>query len=327
MTKYLVTGGAGFIGTTLVSKLTELGKEVLIFDNPGKQKIHKPFGRERSSNCEFIQGDMLDQSLLRKVVDTCDFVFHLAANSNVRLGSTNPKIDYEQNVWATYNLLEAMRISSNCKSMIFASSSTVYGEPATIPTPENYSPIIPISVYGASKLACEAMISGYCNVFEMKCNIIRLANIVGPNNTKGVIRDFITKLIANPKLLDILGDGKQAKSYLYISDCVNALMMLANDMRQPIEIFNAGSNDTLTVQEIAQMVVQELSLGDVEQVFHGSIDGRGWKGDVTNMLLDCSKLADMDWSPTYTSREAVLLTVQQMLEEMKNSIPQKNLLG
>jgi UDP-glucose 4-epimerase len=318
MTKYLVTGGAGFIGSTLVSMLTDSGKEVVIFDNLSKATMHKPFTWKRSSNCEFIHGDMLDSALLRKIVNTCDFVFHLAANPDVRVGSIDTQIDYEQNLLATYNLLEAMRISSNCKNMIFASSSTVYGEPASIPTPENYSPLVPISLYGASKLGCEALISGYCNMFEMRCNVIRLANIVGPNSTKGVVYDFFTKLAANPKRLDILGNGMQVKSYLYVSDCVNALIKLASEMKQPFEVFNAGSNDSLTVLDIVQIIIKELSLNNVKQIFHRSSDGRGWKGDVTNMLLDSSKLAAFGWVPRYDSREAVVLTVKQMLEEMKN---------
>jgi UDP-glucose 4-epimerase len=306
MTKYLVTGGAGFIGSTLVSMLTDSGKEVVIFDNLSKATMHKPLTWKRSSNCEFIHGDMLDSALLGKIVNTCDFVFHLAANPDVRVGSIDTRIDYEQNLLATYNLLEAMRISSNCKNMIFASSSTVYGEPASIPTPENYSPLVPISLYGAS------------NMFEMRCSVIRLANIVGPNSTKGVVYDFFTKLAANPKRLDILGNGMQVKSYLYVSDCVNALIKLASEMKQPFEVFNAGSNDSLTVLDIVQIIIKELSLDNVKQIFHRSIDGRGWKGDVTNMLLDCSKLAAFGWKPRYDSKEAVVLTVKQMLEEMEN---------
>jgi UDP-glucose 4-epimerase len=325
MTKCLVTGGAGFIGGALVSMLTDSGKEVVIYDNLSKGTTHKPFTWKRSSNCEFIHGDMLDQTLLREVVNTCDSVFHLAANPDVRLGSTDTRIDYEQNLLATYNLLEAMRISSNCKKMLFASSSTVYGEPASIPTPESYSPLIPISLYGASKLGCEALISGYCNMFEMRCNVIRLANIVGPNTTKGVVHDLFTKLAANPKCLDILGNGMQVKSYLYVSDCVNALIKLASEMKQPFEVFNAGSNDSLTVLDIVQIIMKELSLGNVKQIFHNSSDGKGWKGDVTNMLLDCSKLEASGWKPKYNSREAVVLTVKQMLEEMKNHHPQINL--
>jgi UDP-glucose 4-epimerase len=231
----------------------------------------------------------------------------------VRIGATDSKVDYNQNLLATYNLLESMRISPNCKKIVFASSSVVYGEPDLMPTSEKYSPLIPISLYGATKLAGEALIAGYCHMFNMTGVAMRLANVVGPRSSHGVIYDFITKLYANPEHLDILGDGKQSKSYLYIDDCINALLHVLK-IERTFEIFNVGSNDKLSVLEIANTVTKELSLNNVNVTFTGGVDGRGWKGDVKEMLLDSSKLIASGWKARYNSREAVILAARGIIE-------------
>jgi UDP-glucose 4-epimerase len=325
MNKFLVTGGAGFIGSSLVNALIQSKNQVIVLDNLSKCNENNISKWVDNPNFKFIHADIFDLNLLRNSVNDCNIVFHLAANPDVRQATTNTKIDYEQNLLATYNLLEAMRSSSNCKKIIFTSSSTVYGEPEIMPTSEKYSPLIPISLYGATKLACEAMISAYCHMFNISGIVLRLANVVGPTSTHGVIHDFITKLSSSttvhPKYLDVLGDGKQNKSYLYIDDCINALthvMKIENE--RAFEIFNAGSKDRIDVLNIANIVIKELLLDNISIRLTGGVEGRGWKGDVKEMLLDSSKLETSGWKLKYNSREAVVLTVREIVSRLHNKI-------
>jgi UDP-glucose 4-epimerase len=311
LNKVLVTGGAGFIGSSLVDKLLQLENHVTVFDNLSKPSGYHTSNWYSSQNFRLVKADMLDRFALMRVASTCDVVFHLAANPSVQIGSTNSDIHYQQNLLATYNLLEAMKNDpSRCKKIIFTSSSTVYGEPGVIPTPEDYSPLKPISLYGATKLACESLISGYCHMFDLSGIIVRLANIIGPRSDHGVIYDFVTRLSTNPKFLEILGNGKQNKSYLYISDCVNALIKVA-EIEGCFEVFNVGSTDSIDVLEIAEIVMKELCLDNVKVKFTADGEGRGWKGDVIEMLLDCSRLGALGWKAKYNSREAVCLTVSE----------------
>lgn len=316
MAKILITGGAGFIGSSIVDKLLQLGNEIIVIDNlsTGNRELVPKWSK--ISKLRFVHADILDNQVLRKLVDACDLVFHFAANPEVRIGLTNSKIDYEQNIFATYSLLEAIKNSSNCRKIVFTSSSTVYGEPNVIPTPEHYGPLIPVSLYGSSKLACEAMISGYCHMFNLSGAIVRLANVVGPTSTHGVIYDFIMKLSANQKSLEILGDGRQNKSYLYIDDCVDALIRVS-EIEDKFQIFNVGSSDRIEVADIANIVISKLSLKNVAIKFTGGINGRGWKGDVKEMLLDCSKLREHGWKSKYNSREAVGLAVSGIINRLK----------
>jgi len=315
MSKLLVTGGAGFIGSHVIKTLIRSKDydQIIVFDNlsTGKREnISNWLGR---SNFDFVESDILDTRTLDKIVNTCDTVFHLAASSSVPLGSTNTQIDYEQNLLTTYNLLEAMRKSHHCKKMIFTSTSTVYGEVDKMPISENCSQLKPISLYGATKLACEALISGYCHMFDMSSIIVRLANIIGLG-THGVIHDFITKLSSNHDYLEILGNGMQNKSYLYINDCVEGLMQLLAILEdRTFDIFNLGSDDTITVSEIADIVIQELDFGGVQKRYIDEYNGRGWIGDVREYFLDCSKLKDIGWHPKYKSKDAVIFTVRELL--------------
>jgi UDP-glucose 4-epimerase len=251
-------------------------------------------------------------------MEDCRIVFHLAANSEVRAGASDTKIDLEQNILATYKILEEMRRSETAKTMVFTSTSTVYGEASVIPTPEDYGPLKPISLYGASKLACEAMISAYCHMFGLKAVVYRFANIIGSRSRHGVIWDFIHKLMANPSKLEILGDGKQSKSYLHVSDCVEAFLFGLEKARERFEVFNVGSEDRVDVNTIAKIVVKEMGLSDVE--FHYKVDvegGRGWIGDVRFMLLDISKLKRLGWRPRHNSLESVRTATRETLKELK----------
>jgi len=228
----------------------------------------------------------------------------------VRIGAENPEEIYRNNILATYRLLEAMR-KAGIERIIFTSTSTVYGEASIIPTPEDYPPH-PISLYGASKLACEALIESYCHTFDMQAWIYRFANVIGRRSTHGVIYDFIMKLNRNPEELEILGNGEQNKSYIYITDCIEAMLAgLGSDER--VNIFNIGSEDQVKVRRIAEIVSEELGLSPRFRFTGGD---RGWKGDVPVMLLSIEKLKKLGWRPRYSSEEAVRMAVRDLIEDL-----------
>lgn len=313
MSRILITGGAGFIGSNLANRLCSSKEhEVVIFDNLSAGKVSHITSCTHTQSFEFVEADMLDAYPLEKTVSGCDVVFHLAANPIVALGSTDTKTDFEQNLLASYNLLEAMRKSPRCKKMIFASTSAVYGEANEIPTPESYSPLRPISLYGATKLACEVIICGYCHMFDISCIATRMANIIGPKKRHGVIYDFINQLSSDPSHLDILGNGKQNKSYMYIDDCIDALVNLLTEIgKKPFDTFNIGSNDAITVLEVAELIIHELGIYNLEKRLLDLYNGRGWKGDVREYLLDCSKLKAIGWAPKFNSKDSVINTARQ----------------
>ena len=300
--KIIVTGGAGFIGSCLVDKLLSTNNKVTVIDNLSSGKMKLLEDNIKDPNLEFVKLDMLNIEDLKTVVNGTDTIFHLAANPEVRLGAENTKIHLEQNVIVTYNLLEAMRINGQ-KNIVFTSTSTVYGDVDTIPTPENYGPLIPISLYGASKLACEAFITSYCHTFDMTSWIFRFANIVGPKSTHGIIIDFVNKLRKNPRSLEILGDGQQCKSYIHISDCIDAILFAVENSHDATNIFNIGSNDAISSTEIGKIVVEEMGLRDVR--FHYTGGNRGWKGDVPRMMLSIDKIQKLGWAPIYDSENSV----------------------
>ncbi len=254
---------------------------------------------------KFIKGNLTDKKFVKSSVKDFDFVFHLAANADVRRGASDTRVDIEQNILATHNILEAMRING-IKNIVFTSTSTIYGE-APMPTAEDYGPLMPISMYGASKLSCEALICAYCHTFGMKAWIFRFANVIGPNGTHGVIFDFINKLQKNPSELEVLGNGKQEKSYVYVDDCVSAMLFAVKNTKEPVNIFNTGSDDTISVSEIAKMVIHEMKLNAKIRYTGGS---RGWKGDVPRMRLSIRKLKALGWKPKYNSRESVRLAIK-----------------
>jgi len=314
----LVTGGAGFIGSHLVDSLMKQGGTLTILDNLStgfKSNIAPWIGHP---NFTFMLGDSLNRRDIRRAMKNCELVFHLAANPEVRVGPVNTRIDFEQNILATYNILEGMRKSKTAKTIVFTSTSTVYGDTTILPTPEDYGPLKPISLYGASKLACEALISAYCNTFNMRGVIYRLANIIGSRSRHGVIWDFIHKLTKNPKRLEILGDGTQTKSYLMVDECISAMLFGLEHASERVEIYNIGSEDQISVAEIAKIVVEEMELKDVKFQYTGGVEGgRGWIGDIKTMLLDISKIKKLGWKPKYKSAEAVRMATVQILEEIR----------
>jgi len=313
--KALVTGGAGFIGSYLVEALLGRSQAVWVLDDLSSGSKKNLQRVSDSPRLEFVKGDCRDTITVRTLLKRTDVVFHFAANPEVRIELVDPKECYARNIEATFALLEQLK-TSKAEAIVFASSSTVYGDARQIPTPEDYGPLLPISVYGASKLACEAMISSYCSSFNKKGIILRLANILGTGSQHGVVFDFRKKLKKNPYKLQILGDGKQAKSYLHIDDCIDAILKASDSLTKGgAAIYNIGSADMITVDEIAKVVVKVQKLKDVEFEFTGGVDGgRGWIGDVKTMLLDIRKIKALGWKPKLNSKQAV----QKLVHELKS---------
>ena len=313
--RVLVTGGAGFIGSHLVDRLMELGNEVRVLDNLSAGSVDNLRKWMDSERFEFIHGDMREPKVVDEAVEDVEAVFHLAANPEVRIGAQSPELLYETNVLITYNLLNALK-DSNVEYLVFTSSSTVYGDAEVIPTPEDYGPLEPISIYGGAKLGAEALISGYAHTFEFRALIFRLANIIGERANHGVIYDFINKLRRNPEELEILGDGTQRKSYLHVSDTVEGMLHVFEHFRKEdktVDFYNLGNEDWITVREIAEIVSEEMGLHP-KFLFTGGIDGgRGWKGDVKFMRLSIEKAKKTGWKPRLNSYEAVRRTVRELL--------------
>jgi len=309
LTRYFIAGGAGFIGSHLVDRLISLGK-VTVYDNLSWGKKEFIQYRRGNHNFRFIQGDLLDLDALNKAIANHGIAFHLAANPDVRAGSMNTNLDLQQGTLATYNVLEAMKLNQINK-IVFASSSTVYGEVGTKAVAEDYGPLLPISLYGASKLACEGLISSFCHLFDMQAWIFRFANVVGARASHGVIFDFINKLKQNPEELEILGDGTQEKPYLYIDDCIDGILFGLKHSQQQVNVLNLGSDSSTNVTAIANVVVEAMGLSGVKFNYTGG--NRGWRGDVPQVRFDMSKMKNLGWKPRYSSDEAVRQAIRDIL--------------
>jgi len=300
----LVTGGAGFIGSHIVDRLISNNLNVKIIDNLSNGNLSNLKNVNLIKN-QFIKKDLKDQSDVEKIMSDVKTVFHMAADPEVSIGFKNPEILYKENIQNTFYLLEAIR-KADVENILFASSSTVYGEPDIIPTPENYAPLLPISTYGASKLACEALISSYCHSYGINGIIFRLANIVGSRSNHGIIPDLIKKLKNDPNNLEILGDGTQSKSYLEVADCVDCFFFCLDNVNKRVEVFNSGNDDKINVLDIARIICKNMNLDDVKLSPNGGVDnGRGWIGDVKIMQLDISKLKKLGWKPKLSSKQAI----------------------
>jgi len=312
----LVTGGAGFIGSHLAEELIKENKKVTVIDNLSTgNKSNLNFCLQKE-NFKFIVEDLRNQNPVFENIKDIDTIFHLAADPEVRTGFSDPKLAYEQNIKNTYQLLENVR-KSNIKQLVFASSSVVYGEPEIIPTPETFGPLLPISIYGGTKLACEGLISSYCNNYGIKGTIVRFANVVGSRARHGVIWDFIQKLKTNEKELNVLGNGKQTKSYIHVNDCVRGLLFSSENTKKNIDVFNLGNLDMINVLDIASIVCKTMNLENVNIVtLGGTEDGRGWIGDVKEMNLDISKISNLGWNPKENSQEAIERATLELCSEL-----------
>jgi UDP-glucose 4-epimerase len=315
--KALVTGGAGCIGSDLAAALLARGDQVVVIDNLSSGSLEHLAPLRGSPNFSFIEGDLEDAALVASVMNGVDLVWHFAANPEVKfsMGDATDK-DLRQNIICTYNVLEAMR-RWNVKRLAFSSTSTVYGISPVQPIPESAPFPQPISLYGATKQGCEALISAFQNLFGWQCWIFRFANIVGPKvRKKGrtVVSDFIMRLRENPRRLTILGNGEQAKSYLLSEECIDAMLFIVGHAGEPLNVYNVGCDDSLRVTRIADLVVEALGLKNVEYQFTGGESG--WPGDVPRFQLDTRKLNELGWKARRNSEEAVRIAIQQMLAQM-----------
>ncbi|MBS3816173.1 MAG: GDP-mannose 4,6-dehydratase [Candidatus Thermoplasmatota archaeon] len=313
--KILLTGAAGFIGSHLADALVEDNK-VIGYDNlsSGKKELVEHLSDE--DDFELVIGDVLDEEKLSEQMERCDMVFHLAANPDVKVGADDTYVHLEQNVISTHKVLDTMR-KKDVDEIIFTSTSTVYGETETIPTPEYLGPLKPISLYGSSKLSSEALISAFCHTFDMRSVSFRFANVVGPRSTHGVTYDFVQKLKEDPNELEILGAPPgTTKSYFYISDCIDGMLHGTKNAEDRVEYFNLGSEDYINVKEIADIVCEEMGLEDVDYNWTEGEEGSkgGWKGDVKTMLLSLEKMKKLGWTPEYDSKESIAKTVRALIE-------------
>lgn len=316
----IVTGGAGFIGSHIVDRLSKLSKKIIVLDNLSSGSIEN---FSRHINREYFSFKRADLKVFdndwHSLFENVESVFHYAANPEVRVSVAEPKTHFEENLLSTFNVLEACR-KNDVPYIVFASTSTVYGDAKIIPTPEEYYPLEPISVYGCCKLACENLLITYSKLYGIKALILRYANVVGPRSGHGVIFDFINKLKTNSRMLEILGDGTQKKSYIHVKDAVDATIHLYKNFvhsRKEYEIYNVGNDDWVTVREIADIVAKEMGLLNIEYHFSpATADGRGWLGDVKFMLLDISRLKSTGWLPTMDSGQAVESAVKSFLNRI-----------
>ncbi len=304
--KAVITGGAGFIGSHLADRLVENGDEVVIVDNLSTGRNSFITGHIENNDVKFIKCDVLDMKSAKNELEDADIIFHLSAVSDVRIADRMRM--FEQNVTATANLLEIMK-ECNINNIAFFSSQAVYGNVAGVITEE--TPAQPVSLYGATKLASEHLIATYSRCFAMRSWIFRIANVVGVRQTHGVIVDFVKKLKNDKTSLEILGDGRQEKSYIHVSDCMGAVLHAVSKSKERINLFNIGSGDTITVDEIAGIVALEMGLAPRFAHTGGSI---GWPGDIALSRLSIEKLKASGWSPKYSSLQAVKKSVRELLE-------------
>lgn len=308
--RYFVTGGAGFIGSNMVDRLlSEPENEVVAYDNFSTGR--REFLEEALKNPRFTlaEGDTLDEEAMTKAMAGCDFVFHFAANADVRMGTEHPSKDLNQNTIATFHVLEAMR-ANGIKRIGFSSTGSVYGEAEVIPTPEDAPFPVQTSLYGASKLACEGLLAAYAEGFDYQVYIFRFVSILGERYTHGHVFDFVKKLQADPTKLHILGNGKQRKSYLYVKDCMEAILTVIRNAKEKVNIFNLGTDEYCEVNDSVGWICKKLG---VTPEFTYAGGERGWIGDNPFIYLDTKKVRSLGWKPNATIEEGVVKTVEYLL--------------
>ncbi len=308
MNSIIVTGCCGFIGSTMVDRLLLLGYRVIGVDNVSTGQIGFLDSAIKNSNFQFIQLDLLNLEQLKEAFCGGEFVIHFAANADVRFGTQHPGRDLEQNTNATFHVLEAMR-ANNIKRIAFSSTGSVYGEASVIPTPEDAGFPVQTSLYGASKAACEGLITAYCEGFGIQSWIFRFVSILGERYTHGHVFDFYQKLKADPTQLEVLGNGRQRKSYLYVQDCIDAIFLAIEKARDRVNIFNLGVNDFCEVNDSIGWICDFLNVTPRLSYTGGE---RGWVGDSPFIYLDTQRIQSLGWTPKLTIKEGVLRTVQYL---------------
>lgn len=312
MERVCITGGAGFIGSNLAERLVNDGREVVVIDNfkTGRRDfLATVLGHP---NFTLIEGDVLDEIVLAEAMDGCDWIFHLQANADVRHGLEHPTIDLEQNTLATSRVLETMR-KLGIHQIAFSSTGSVYGEPDVFPTPEDAPFPVQTSLYGASKLAGEGLISAYATGFGFTAVIFRFVSILGERYTHGHVYDFYRALQHDPLRLTVLGDGKQEKSYLYITDCIDAMLLATShhELQPGSHIYNLGTDETLIVDDSVAIITERLGCTPMIEHVGGQ---RGWIGDSPLIFLATSKIRDLGWEPSLSIQDAVRRTIDWLVD-------------
>ena len=310
---YFVTGGAGFIGSNLVDRLLKDGHQVTAYDNFSTGRHEYLNIAKDYQQFTIIEGDLLDNEKLNHAMKGCNFVFHLAANADVRFGLDHPDKDLKQNIVATFNVLEAMR-ANDIKEIAFSSTGSVYGEAAIIPTPENAPFPIQTSLYASSKVAGEGYISSYCEGYGMKGYIFRFVSFLGERYSHGHVFDFYRKLTKDPSKMEVLGNGKQRKSYLYVGDGIDAILTAIEKSNDKINIFNLGTDEYCEVNDSIGYICNNLGVDPKLEYTGGE---RGWIGDNPFIFLDCKKIRSLGWKPKLTIEEGIINTLEY-LKENKN---------
>jgi len=302
---YFVTGAAGFIGSNLVDRLLARGDAVVGYDNLSTGRREFVESALSSNRFRFVEGDVLDAARLSDAMNGVQFVFHLAANADVRFGIEHPRKDLEQNTIATFNVLEAMR-QNDIKNIAFPSTGSIYGEPAVFPTPEDAPFPLQTSLYGASKLAAEGMIAAYCEGFGFRSYIFRFVSVLGERYTHGHLFDFYRKLLASPTKMEVLGNGKQRKSYIYVQDCIDAMLLAIEKAEDKVNVLNLGTEEYTDVDFSIGLLTQHLGVRP-ELIYSGG--ERGWIGDSPFIFLDTGRIRSLGWKPRLSIRDAIGRTI------------------
>ncbi|HJN43235.1 MAG TPA: NAD-dependent epimerase/dehydratase family protein [Vicinamibacterales bacterium] len=305
MRRVFVSGAAGFIGSHLVDRLLASGLDVVGFDNLSTGLVEFLGDARTNARFHLVEADLEEEAKLAEAMAGCDFVFHLAANADVRFGRQHPRKDLDQNTIATFRVLEAMRANS-IRRIAFSSTGSVYGEPDVFPTPEEAPFPVQTSLYGASKLAGEGLLSAYACGFDFQVYIFRFVSILGERYSHGHVFDFLKKLRSDSNQIEVLGDGRQRKSYLYVQDCVNAMLVAVEKAREAVNIFNLGTEEFVTVAESLTLICNRLGV-DPRRSYTGG--ARGWVGDSPFILLDTRRIQALGWKPELTIREGIERTV------------------
>lgn len=316
MKTILVTGGAGFIGNHLCEELLNLGHKVLVYDNLSLGKERNIARFKNNEKFTFVKGDLLSTEEFKIIFENnhFDMIFHMAANSDIASSSKSPQIDLMNTFQTTIAVLEQARING-IKEIFFCSTGAIYGD-TNLAVKEDTGPLVPISHYGAAKLASEGYLSAYSHNYGIKVWIARFPNVVGEYATHGAIYDFIARLKNNPNELEVLGNGQQIKPYIYVKEIVDAILFIWNNSNEQLNVYNIGVDSRTKVSEIAEMVVSSMKL--IAPIKYGNTN-RGWVGDVSEFKYDASKLAVLGWKPKLSSNEAVKTSIEKILIEQQNS--------